>query len=213
MQLFDDMARQRAQIYRWFSLLLFQELSDEALAGLRDKNNLVLMNGLKFIPELLLPTRQFQRRLCAALKRKARQQELAADFASLFLLPSPTGVSPYAGHYPHTTPSEERRIMRQWLVELELAPENNEAADHIAIQLALMAALIEGDPHSEILLAQQYHFLHQHLLVWLPLFSKRSYQRDNFGFYAAAIGLLLRFIQLDIEWIIDSFPMRDSNEG
>lgn len=83
MQLFDDMARQRAQIYRWFSLLLFQELSDEALAGLRDKNNLALMNGLKFIPELLLPTRQFQRRLCAALKRKARQQELAADFAAL----------------------------------------------------------------------------------------------------------------------------------
>jgi TorA-specific chaperone len=197
MSLLDEVARQRAIIYRWFSQLLFQELSDEGLLRLRNKENLALLNALKSIPELSLLVTHFQRRLRAMQKREACQLELAADFASLFLLPPPTGVSPYSGHYPHTTSPEERKTLRQKLVELRLTPQNNEAADHLAIQLALIATLIEEDAE----LDQQELFLNRHLLSWLPLCTKRCYQRDRFGFYAAAMGLLTGFVQQDAEWL------------
>lgn len=198
MPLLNEVARQRAIIYRWFSQLLFQELSDEGLLRLRDKENLALLNALKLIPELSLLVTHFQRRLRAMLKREECRLELAADFASLFLLPAPSGVSPYAGHYPHTTSPEERQTLRQKLVEHRLAPQNNEAVDHIAIQLALMTALIEEGVERE----QQDLFLNRHLLSWLPLCTKRCYQRDRFGFYAAAMGLLTGFVQQDSEWLI-----------
>lgn len=197
MPLLDEMARQRAMIYRWFSQLLFQELTDDGLLSLRNKENLALLNALKLIPELSLPVSQFQRRLRAALKREERQLELAADFASLFLLPAPAGVSPYAGHYPHTTSAEERLILRQRLVQHRLVPQNNEAADHIAVQLALMATLIEEG----VELGQQERFLRRHLTSWLPLLAKRCYQRDSFGFYAAALGVLAGFVQQDTQWL------------
>lgn len=127
MPLLNEMARQRASIYRWFAQILYQELTEEALIHMRDDDTQARLRALKSIPELWLDVQQFQLRLRTALKRKDRQLELAADFASLFLIPPPAGVSPYAGHYPHTTSHEARKIMQQWLVGYELAPQNNEA--------------------------------------------------------------------------------------
>lgn len=197
MSLLNEIGRQRVIIYRWFSQLLFQELSDEGLRSLRDKESTALLNALKLIPELSLFVMHFQRRLRATLRREECRLQLAADFASLFLLPAPAGVSPYAGHYPHTTSPEERKILRQKLVENRLAPQNHEAVDHIAIQLALMATLIEEGAEPD----QQDLFLNRHLLSWLPLCTKACYQRDRFGFYAAAMGLLTGFVQQDAVWL------------
>ncbi|WP_310606770.1 molecular chaperone TorD [Buttiauxella brennerae] len=197
MPLLDDMARQRAFIYRWFSQLLFQELSEEALMDLRNKENRVLLEALKTIPELWVPVRQFQLRLRSAWCRKERQLELAADFASLFLLPPPAGVSPYAGHYSHTSAPEERATMHQWLVHYQLAPQNNEACDHVAVQLALMATLAEIDEDP----VQQYQFLKEHLLSWLPKLSQCCQPRDNFGFYAAAAEMISGFVRQDAQWL------------
>ncbi|MGL5386165.1 MAG: molecular chaperone TorD [Enterobacterales bacterium] len=203
MPLLDEMARQRATIYRWFSQLLFQELTDEGLLNLRHKQSLMLLNALKLIPELSLLVSQFQRRLRAALKREERQLELAADFASLFLLPSPAGVSPYGGHYPHTSSSQERQTLRQWLVDYRLVPQNNEAADHVAVQLALTAKLIEEG----VDLGQQMDFLQRHLLSWLPLLAKRCCQRDSFGFYAAMISVIAGFVEQDVFWLDACLPV------
>lgn len=201
MLLFDEMARQRGWVYRWFSQLLFQELTDEALAHLRDSDNQALVNALKLIPRLSLPACDFQCQLSSALKRPNCQQELAADYASLFLVPPPEGISPYAGHYPHTTSAEVRQVMRRLLVCYELAPQNNEAVDHISIQLALMSTLAEKSIHSKEGLEQQRLFLQQQLLIWLPLFSDRCYQCDSFGFYASVLRLLMGFIYEDVKWV------------
>lgn len=203
MPLLSDMARQRASIYGWFAQILFQELTAEALSHLHDTDTQARLKALKSIPELWLDVRQFQLRLRTALRRKDRQLELAADFASLFLLPPPAGVSPYAGHYPHTTPHEARKTMQQWLVRYELAPQNNEAPDHIAIQLALMDTLVAKSSNTATELEQQCQFLKQHLLSWLPHFSQRCGQRDSFGFYATAVRMLVCFIKQDVQWIED----------
>ncbi|MDN6072787.1 MAG: molecular chaperone TorD [Enterobacterales bacterium] len=203
MPLLNEMARQRASIYRWFAQILYQELTEEALIHMRDDDTQARLRALKSIPELWLDVQQFQLRLRTALKRKDRQLELAADFASLFLIPPPAGVSPYAGHYPHTTSHEARKIMQQWLVRYELAPQNNEAPDHLAIQLALMEVLITKNSDTAEGLEQQSQFLKQHLLSWLPYFSQRCGQRDSFGFYATAIRVMVCFIKQDAQWIED----------
>lgn len=144
----------RAAIYQWFSQLLFQELSEAQLAALGSQESRVWIASLSAIPGLASDVKRFERCLTRVLQRAARAQELAADFASLFLLAPPVGVSPYAGHYPHTTPAQERRQMNALLVEQELAPRENEASDHIAIQLALMAEQVSR----EAPVATQYYF-------------------------------------------------------
>lgn len=74
----------------------------------------------------------------------------------LFLLAPPLSVSPYAGHYPHTTAAEERRQMNVLLVEQGLAARENEPSDHIAVQLALMARMVAKEEK----FSAQYYFLH-----------------------------------------------------
>ncbi len=150
----SPLTSRRAAIYQWFSQLLFQELSEAQLAALGSQESRAWITSLSAIPGLASDVKRFERSLTRVLQRAARAQELAADFASLFLLAPPVGVSPYAGHYPHTTPAQERRQMNALLVEQALAPRENEASDHIAIQLALMAEQVSR----EAPVATQYYF-------------------------------------------------------
>ena len=143
-------------------------------------------------------------RLTQVLRRESRQLELAADFATLFLLAPPGGVSPYAGHYPHTTAAEERRQMNVLLVEHGLAAQENEPSDHIAIQLALMARMVT----KEETLSAQYYFLHHHIMCWAPLFRDSCQQRDEAGFYARAVSVIVGFIRED-EQYLESLLMDD----
>lgn len=134
--------RQRAAVYQWFSQLLFRELDEEQLIRLESGESRKWLASLKAIPGLSVDVKNLERSLVRALCRESRQLELAADYASLFLLAPPDGVSPYAGHYPHTTAPEERKEMNVLLVEYGLTPQDNEPADHIAVQLALMARMV-----------------------------------------------------------------------
>ena len=109
--------QQRAAVYQWFSQLLFRELDQKQLARLESEDTRQWLASLAGIPGLSLDVKKLERSLTQALRRESRQLELAADFATLFLLAPPGGVSPYAGHYPHTTAAEERRQMNVLLVE------------------------------------------------------------------------------------------------
>ncbi|AXC73264.1 molecular chaperone TorD family protein [Salmonella enterica] len=159
----SPLTSRRAAVYQWFSQLLFQELSEAQLAALGSQESRVWIASLSAIPGLASDIKGFERSLTRVLQRAARAQELAADFASLFLLAPPVGVSPYAGHYPHTTPAQERRQMNALLVEQELAPRENEASDHIAIQLALMASCQQRDARGFYVLAvvMMVHFMRE----------------------------------------------------
>lgn len=196
----------RAAIYQWFSQLLFQELSEAQLAALGSQESRAWITSLSAIPGLASDVKRFERSLTRVLQRAARAQELAADFASLFLLAPPVGVSPYAGHYPHTTPAQERRQMNALLVEQALAPRENEASDHIAIQLALMAEQVSR----EAPVATQYYFLQHHVLCWASLFMASCQQRDAKGFYVLAVVMMVHFIREDAQYL-QSLLMDDVN--
>ncbi|QXY86183.1 molecular chaperone TorD [Salmonella bongori] len=187
----------RAAIYQWFSQLLFQELTEAQLVTLGSRESRAWIASLSTIPGLASDVKRFERSLTRVLHREERAQELAADFASLFLLAPPVGVSPYAGHYPHTTPVQERRQMNALLVEQALAPRENEASDHIAIQLALMAEQISR----EASVATQYYFLQHHILCWAPLFMASCQQREAEGFYVLAVAMIVHFMHEDAQYL------------
>ncbi|HGN9370664.1 TPA: molecular chaperone TorD [Citrobacter pasteurii] len=196
--------QQRAAVYQWFSQLLFRELDQKQLARLASEENRQWLASLAGIPGLSLDVKKLERSLTQVLRRESRQLELAADFATLFLLVPPGGVSPYAGHYPHTTAAEERRQMNVLLVEHGLAAQENEPSDHIAIQLALMARMVT----KEETLSAQYYFLHHHIMCWAPLFRDSCQQRDEEGFYARAVSVIVGFIRED-EQYLESLLMDD----
>lgn len=203
--------RQRAAVYQWFSQLLFRELDEVRLARLQDGENRKWLASLTGIPGLSLDVKNLDRSLAQVLRREDRQLELAADFASLFLLAPPGGVSPYAGHYPHTTTAEERGQMMMLLAEHGLTPRENEPADHIAVQLALMAKLVA----KKETLSAQYYFLHHHILCWAPLLRESCLHRDAEGFYPQAVNVIVRFM-LEDERYLESFLLDDfyhSSEG
>ncbi|EDP8627826.1 molecular chaperone TorD [Salmonella bongori] len=187
----------RAAIYQWFSQLLFQELTEAQLVTLGSRESRAWIASLSTIPGLASDVKRFERSLTRVLHREARAQELAAGFASLFLLAPPVGVSPYAGHYPHTTPAQERRQMNALLVEQALVPRENEASDHIAIQLALMAEQISR----EASVATQYYFLQHHILCWAPLFMASCQQREAEGFYVLAVAMIVHFMHEDAQYL------------
>ena len=196
--------QQRAAVYQWFSQLLFRELDQKQLARLESEESRQWLASLAGIPGLSLDVKKLERSLTQVLRRESRQLELAADFATLFLLAPPGGVSPYAGHYPHTTAAEERRQMNVLLVEHGLAAQENEPSDHIAIQLALMARMVT----KEETLSAQYYFLHHHIMCWAPLFRDSCQQRDEAGFYARAVSVIVGFIRED-EQYLESLLMDD----
>lgn len=200
----ENIVQQRASIYLWFSQLLFQELTEEQLAGLASPQHHAWIASLASVPGLSSHVKRFERCLKQVLQRDCRQQELAADFASLFLLAPPQGISPYAGHYPHTTPPQERSQMNVLLVEYGLAPRDNESSDHVAVQLALMARMLE----KQASVAAQNYFLHHHLLCWVPLFLDGCLQRDALGFYAEAVSIIVGFMHED-EQYLQSLLMED----
>ncbi|MDA8498242.1 molecular chaperone TorD [Citrobacter sp. Igbk 17] len=196
--------QQRAAVYQWFSQLLFRELDQKQLARLESEDTRQWLASLAGIPGLSLDVKKLERSLTQVLRRESRQLELAADFTTLFLLAPPGGVSPYAGHYPHTTAAEERRQMNVLLAEHGLAAQENEPSDHIAIQLALMARMVA----KEETLSAQYYFLHHHIMCWAPLFRDSCQQRDEAGFYARAVSVIVGFIRED-EQYLESLLMDD----
>ncbi|MFV0550241.1 molecular chaperone TorD [Limnobaculum xujianqingii] len=199
----DNLAQERASIYRWFACLLFQELSVNDMASLNSPELQQLLRGLKSIPELHLPADLFRRKLKALVNRPNNHLELAADYAELFLVAPPSGVSPYAGHYPHSSPAEERILMNQWLNHLKQQISNNEAADHLAVQLAVMALLIEFRDGQSPTFASQHQYLKERLISWLPGLVKLCQQRDKFGFYSSLLRLLKSYILQDEQYLAE----------
>ena len=200
MPLIDQASQLRAEIYRWFSGFFAQELTQQQLDLLQQAPTTQRLQSLKSIPALTLPVNRFQQHAQSALNRPDSQLELAADYATLFLMPPPQGVLLYAGYYPPNTPQDSRLAMWDHLRSTGYTCSQNEPPDHLSIQLDVLATLVLAQ-HPTI----QLRFIQQRLQNWLPFFEKRCHQQDKFGFYASLASLLLVFIQQDIgmleEWV------------
>lgn len=85
---------------------------------------------------------------------------------------------------------------------LALAPECDERADHLALELSFLCFLYvkeaqaeEGSAGLDLVRAAQCSFLEQHVLAWAPSFCARVEREDGTGFHGRAARLLASFLE------------------
>lgn len=204
----DRVCQQRAELYRWFSTFFARELTQQQIDCLQQQKSGQYLSSLKSIESLNQAVSEFQRYLTLALARPDNQLELAADYATLFLMPPPQGVLLYAGYYSPNTPQGSRLAMQEYLRRAGYVSNNNEPPDHLAIQLELLATLVISENP-----AMQLAFIQQQLCSWFHLCEQRCQQQDNFGFYASLSSLLQAFIQQDISLLQEWIGLAESSQN
>lgn len=201
----------RAEIYWWLSSLFFKELTEQDIAHYHSVEIRTFLTALADEESLAMEVKSLIDALNRLQDRQDAQLELAADFCDLFLKSDRDSALPYASVYTDKglLNGKPAQLMRELLshYNVNVDPNLNEPADHLAIQLDFLAHLvISNTPNQEgsevnSALKTQSDFITQHLLSWLPLFVERCTQFDAFGFYAAAARLTLAFLQQDQRYI------------
>ena len=187
----------RAIIYRLFSDLFARELTAEMIAGLSE-----LADGPAEAwtadPRLRLV---FEHIRAMADDPEAASKDLAGVFAHLFLgAGGPYSAPPYESFYV-----SERGILNQEPVaamerqlaamELHVLREFPEPADHVAVELAVAAALVE----SEAPPGQMMEFLENRLNRWLGDFATACARYDRHGFFATTARAAAEYVAADLE--------------
>ncbi|HAT85567.1 MAG TPA: hypothetical protein DCS30_06245 [Rhizobiales bacterium] len=191
----DDQAK-RIFLYKWFANLFAKEIDETTLALYRTDTGQGLLAEMKEIAAIA-PTAQ-------ALREYAQKADpissivnsLASSFAFLFLgSGGKKSVPPYESAFTGTTgrlyqaPASK---MEALLLANDLSPGllASEPADHLAIQLSLLAHLCEqGSTDKELA------FLENHLLVWVADFACACKAHDQEGFYGTAAVSLVGWLK------------------
>ncbi|SNY93258.1 TorA specific chaperone [Cohaesibacter sp. ES.047] len=192
----EEADTRRAVIYRWLGSLFARELSPDMLAAYDTEE------GQAFL-DLLMETDET---LFAELRRFVDPNEASAqaidalggDFSRLFLgaggrHSAPPYQSAYEGEHGRLYGDATGRmtvVLRD--LGMQLPDDFPEPADHISIQLDVMALLAQTASQE-----QQIAFIDTHLIPWLPAFAERCKAFDHNGFYAAASAALVAMIEID----------------
>lgn len=201
----------RAQLYRWLSTLFAKEIDAETLVQYRQGAGKVFLKELSTIPALEARVKKLQHLLEQNNDVDDFALELAGAYGFLFLgAGGRQSVPPYESVYTSERGSmfqEAERKTREVLEELGLGVSKDlpEPADHIALQLELMARLTEMAIDVELtdterfaaLQMQQKAFLEDHLLNWVPAFSADCTEHDPSGLYAALAQLTVTILKKD----------------
>jgi TorA maturation chaperone TorD len=192
-------AHQRAGVYELLASLFHRPLSDEILRGLRAPP---LLGALAAAGVDL--DREFLERPETTL-----QDELAVDFTQLFH--GPRGhVVPYesvqTGSEGAGLDGPAASAVRQFLGSEGLELGVYELPDHVAVELALMAALAKAEAHAwnaedpgeaERLRSRQRDFMTAHLGRWAPRFARAVAAKATTNFYREMAWLLADFVEAE----------------
>ena len=142
----------------------------------------------------------------------AAVEDLAVDYARLFIGPGPGLAPPYESVYT----SPERRFYGQALGDvtafmrtegIRVGDEFHAPADHIAVELAIMQHLAResadqlaagGAPAA---LAKRLKFLERHLCRWVPQWVVDVRAGAVTAFYREAASVLDEYLQRDEAWL------------
>ena len=137
-----------------------------------------------------------------------RALDLAAAFTRLFSgVAGQRTVPPYESFYAHDSGrlfQEPAEKSAETLAALgtRVSESFSEPADHVAVQLAIMAELVRrGGPRLKNL-ADQRRFLDRRLLSWVSDFRDACAEFDRSGFYAAAADSLVAFLRGDARHLV-----------
>ncbi|MCG8508375.1 MAG: molecular chaperone TorD family protein [Rhodospirillales bacterium] len=187
----------RAVIYRLFSDLFARELRAEVITGLAE---------LADVPAAAWATEPglqpvFEQIRAMADDPEAASKDLAGVFAYLFLgAGGPYSAPPYESVYV----GERGRVCREPVaamerqlanMDLHVLQEFPEPADHVAVELAIAAALVEAVAPP----AQLTEFLENRLNRWLGDFAATCARYDRHGFYATTARAAAEYVAADLE--------------
>ncbi len=203
----------RAEIYWWFSGLFTKELTERELEAYHSNEIRLFLAGLAENAPLKRSVDNFVDVLNRLQVRKNAQAELATDFYKLFKTEK-YGAPPYASTYIgkssllNDKPAEEMAtLMANFGVQVD--DKFNEPTDHLAVELDFLGNMIirsneyEQEKHMQEAFIQQHKFIEYQLLSWLPQFSVKCQELDEFGFYASVAQLLIAFCNLDSAYLIN----------
>ena len=206
-------AGERAAVYRWLAGLFAREQTVESLRHYRSAEGRALLGALGEIAPLA-PAAESVARSTTDIPEAdlpGRALDLAGDFARLFLgVGGRRTVPPYQSFYS----SPEGRVMQAPAAAMQgalrqrnrrLAEAFPEPPDHLAVQLSMLAELVETAPAAE-----QAAFLDTRLLGWIGEFAARCAAADRTGFYAVAARALADFAVADRAALAADFPARDA---
>jgi TorA-specific chaperone len=190
----------RAFVYNWFANLFAKEMDEETLEQYRSPMGQDLIVVLQKIEPIAPLMKELHQRIQKPEANSAIINRLAASFSSLFLgSGGHRTVPPYQSAFSGETArlyQEPASKMEALLSFHDLAPDllAFEPADHLAIQLSLLAYLCEHKGEQ----AEQ-DFLTEFLLVWVPDFARACSTLDKEGFYGCAAVCLLTWLQSQSE--------------
>ena len=193
----------RAILYRWLGSLFARELSLDMLAAYDTEEGQAFLELLMAADEGLFE--ELRRFIVPGETSAETIKALGGDFSRLFLgaggrRSAPPYQSAYEGESGRLYGDATGR-MTVVLSELgmQLSDDFPEPADHISIQLDVMAMLTEtASPERQIA------FLDAHLMPWLPAFAERCKAFDQNGFYASASAALVAMIERDRDRLEES---------
>ncbi|MCW2306108.1 TorD/DmsD family molecular chaperone [Rhodobium gokarnense] len=190
--------------YQWLAGLFIREQTEETLAVLKAPETRTEFHDLAAGNDVL---RGRLNRLIDVAANPADPQDqvldLASAYARLFLGAggSREGVPPYESVYT----GADGRLYQEATAEMEALlkeqglwlADRREPADHIAVELELLAQLTARAADDADAAARRRTLLGDHLLVWAWEFCDLCRDRDRSGFYAAAAEVLRTLLEAE----------------
>ena len=188
-----------ALVYEFLSALFAREVTAAALSACGGGETAAQLDMLAGAPGMADVAERLHG-LSAAPESASR--DLAGAFAFLFLgVGARHGAPPYESSWrdpDRLTCRAEEAWMRALLraLDLRVAADFPEPADHVAVQLAAMGALSRR-AESDARAAQQAATLSARMAEWLPDFAKACRRGDRTGFYACVAEAAAVFVAAD----------------
>ncbi len=190
----------RQLVYQWFANLFAFEISAEQLSHFRGPKGAAFLSRLEQHAAFSSMTRQLSELASHDEDQGKVSLDLAGAFARVFLgAGGRHSAPPYQSMYLDNNQRLFQAPVTQMeclLRELELStpPEFREPADHISVQLTVMAELVgRGEA------CMQLSFLDAHLNDWVSDFASACRACDRQGFYGQSASALVDWLKADRE--------------
>lgn len=201
-------ANTRAGFYSLLSTLLLREVTSEVVEHLRRGEVAAALQpfGVDFGTEL--------EALEADLGREGMLEELACEYARLFIGPGPH-IGPYESL--HREDAEQRTLWGPAAAEvkrfieqhgLSLSDDSTGIPDHISVEFDFLArlsreevdALDAGDQErADLARRSRLNFFRDHVRQWVPAFCAQVEEQAKFAFYRDVARLCRAMVEVETE--------------
>ena len=189
---------------RWAAALFLAPPGVKALAVYRGQDGQALLEAIAARPELARTAALLSEATATNADLAQSAARFAAAHARAFLTATRRSVPPYASFWLSERGllfQEPARAMNRLLATLGLRPGDTvkEPADHLSIQLDLLARLIEHERDGQATPISAQAFARDHIMTWLPAFSAACEGLAEPYFYADLAGGLARMLADHLE--------------